>query len=70
MRRMCLANGYEESIGTRWNKADTDRDGWSDWYEVVYGGDPLRSSAALGQLGVDAIVARTVEAIRRDTAGR
>ncbi len=36
----------------------------------VYGGDPRRSSAALGQLGVDAIVARTVEAIRRDTAGR
>ena len=36
----------------------------------VYGGDPRRASAALGQLGVDAIVARTVEAIRRDTAGR
>ena len=36
----------------------------------VYGGDPRRSSAALGQAGVDAIVQRTVEAIRRDTAGR
>ncbi|OOG48191.1 creatininase [Rhodanobacter sp. C06] len=36
----------------------------------VYGGDPRRSSAALGQLGVDAIVARTVAAIRRDTTGR
>jgi len=36
----------------------------------VYGGDPRRSSAALGQPGVDAIVQRTVEAIRRDTAGR
>ncbi|WP_426662573.1 creatininase family protein [Rhodanobacter aciditrophus] len=36
----------------------------------VYGGDPRRSSAALGQLGVDAIVSRTVAAIRRDTAGR
>jgi creatinine amidohydrolase/Fe(II)-dependent formamide hydrolase-like protein len=36
----------------------------------VYGGDPRRASAALGQLGVDAIVARTIEAIRRDTAGR
>lgn len=36
----------------------------------VYGGDPRRSSAALGQLGIDAIVARTVEAIRKDTSGR
>lgn len=36
----------------------------------VYGGDPRRSSAALGQLGVDAIVARTVAAIRKDTSGR
>jgi len=36
----------------------------------VYGGDPRRSSAALGQLGVDAIISRTVEAIRKDTAGR
>ncbi|MBD8900520.1 creatininase family protein [Rhodanobacter sp. DHG33] len=36
----------------------------------VYGGDPHRSSAALGQLGIDAIVARTVEAIRKDTSGR
>ncbi|MGC1548679.1 MAG: creatininase family protein [Rhodanobacter sp.] len=35
----------------------------------VYGGDPRRSSAALGQLGIDAIVARTVGAIRKDTAG-
>ncbi|MGH8158905.1 MAG: creatininase family protein [Rhodanobacter sp.] len=34
----------------------------------VYGGDPRRSSAALGQLGIDAIVARTVDAIRKDTA--
>lgn len=36
----------------------------------VYGGDPRHSSAALGQLGVDAIISRTVEAIRKDTAGR
>lgn len=36
----------------------------------VYGGDPRRSSAALGQLGVDAIVAQTVEAIRKDTSAR
>ncbi|BFI96938.1 MAG: hypothetical protein RSP_24480 [Rhodanobacter sp.] len=36
----------------------------------IYGGDPRRSSAALGQLGVDAIVAQTVEAIRKDTSAR
>jgi creatinine amidohydrolase len=36
----------------------------------VYGGDPRRSSAALGQMGVDAIVSRTVDAIRKETAGR
>lgn len=35
----------------------------------VYGGDPRRASAALGQLGVDLIVAQTVEAIRKDVAG-
>lgn len=33
----------------------------------VYGGDPRRATAELGQLGVDAIVAATVSAIRRDT---
>ncbi len=37
--------------------------------EGVYG-DPRRSSAALGQLGVDAIVAASVEAIRRAVARR
>lgn len=36
----------------------------------VYGGDPRRSSAALGQLGIDYIVAQTVDALRKDTAGR
>ncbi|MFC4764865.1 creatininase family protein [Dyella koreensis] len=36
----------------------------------VYGGDPRRSSVALGQAGIDAIVAQTVDAIRKDTAGR
>jgi creatinine amidohydrolase len=36
----------------------------------VYGGDPRRSTAELGQLGVDAIVSRTVDAIRKDTAGQ
>ena len=33
-------------------------------------GDPRRSSAELGQLGVDAIVAATVDAIRRATVRR
>ena len=33
-------------------------------------GDPRRSSAELGQLGVDLIVARTVDAIRKATAHR
>jgi creatinine amidohydrolase/Fe(II)-dependent formamide hydrolase-like protein len=33
-------------------------------------GDPRRSSAELGQLGVDAIVAQTVEAIKLATARR
>ena len=36
--------------------------------EGVYGGDPRRASAALGQLGVDLIVKQTIEAIRKDTA--
>ncbi|MEW5304592.1 MAG: hypothetical protein WDW36_007192 [Sanguina aurantia] len=35
----------------------------------VYGGDPRRSSAELGKLGTDAIVSRTVAAIRKDTDG-
>ena len=33
-------------------------------------GDPRRASAELGQLGVDAIVARTAQAIRRSIANR
>lgn len=32
----------------------------------VYGGDPRRATAALGELGADAIVRRTVDAIRQD----
>lgn len=36
----------------------------------VYGGDPRRSSVALGQLGTEAIVSRAIEAIRKDSAGR
>jgi creatinine amidohydrolase/Fe(II)-dependent formamide hydrolase-like protein len=41
-----------------------------DAADGVYGGDPRRSSAELGRLGIDAIVERTAEAIRKDTAGR
>jgi creatinine amidohydrolase/Fe(II)-dependent formamide hydrolase-like protein len=36
----------------------------------VYGGDPRRASAALGQLGVDAIVNETVSALQKDIGGR
>ena len=36
----------------------------------VYGGDPRRASAELGRLGIDAIVTKTIDAIRKDTAGR
>ena len=36
----------------------------------VYGGDPRRASAALGQLGVDEIVSKTVTAIRASVAAR
>lgn len=38
--------------------------------EGVHGDDLRRASAALGQLGVDLIVQQTIEAIRKDTAGR
>lgn len=41
-----------------------------DAADGVYGGDPRRSSAQLGQPGVDAIVSRTIEAIRKESAGR
>ncbi|MEX6509215.1 creatininase family protein [Jiella sp. M17.18] len=36
----------------------------------VYGGDPRRSSARLGQIGVDLVVRDTVAAIRQFTAGQ
>lgn len=36
----------------------------------VYGGDPRHSTVELGQLGTDAIVSRTIEAIRKETVGR
>ncbi|MHB1951115.1 MAG: creatininase family protein [Acidiferrobacteraceae bacterium] len=35
----------------------------------VYGGDPRAASAALGRLGVRAIVQQTIRAIRKETAG-
>ena len=38
--------------------------------EGVYGGDPRRASAQLGQLGVDLIVSKTVAAIRDRVARR
>lgn len=34
----------------------------------VYGGDPRRSTAQIGQLGIDAIVSRTIAAIRKEAA--
>ena len=36
----------------------------------VYGGDPRRASAELGQMGINAIVLHTVDALRKDTQGR
>ncbi len=36
----------------------------------VYGGDPRRASPDLGQMGVDAIVLHTVDALKKDTQGR
>jgi creatinine amidohydrolase/Fe(II)-dependent formamide hydrolase-like protein len=38
--------------------------------EGVYGGDPRHSTVELGKLGTDAIVSRTIEAIRKESAGR
>jgi creatinine amidohydrolase len=36
----------------------------------VYDGDPRRSTAQLGRLGVDAIISRTIDALKKDTAAR
>jgi creatinine amidohydrolase/Fe(II)-dependent formamide hydrolase-like protein len=74
--------GYrEEEIGTHAGLADTSLMLAVDPRQVRIGllrsniefksadgvyGDPRRSSAELGQLGVDAIVAQTVEAIQKD----
>jgi len=81
--RALKQKGYrDEEIGTHAGLADTslalaidprlvrtDRMRGLARSEGVYG-DPSRASAELGQLGVDIIVARTVEAIRKDVARR
>jgi len=36
----------------------------------VYDGDPRHSTAQLGRLGIDAIVSRTIDALKKDTAVR
>ncbi|MDB5776288.1 MAG: creatininase [Herbaspirillum sp.] len=36
----------------------------------VYGGDPRRSTAEIGQLGIDAIVSRTIASIKKESAAR
>jgi creatinine amidohydrolase len=36
----------------------------------VYDGDPRRATAQLGRLGIDAIVSRTIDALKKDTAAR
>jgi len=36
----------------------------------IYGGDPRRSSAELGRLGVDAIITQTIDAIKKEIAAR
>ncbi len=38
--------------------------------EGVYGGDPRRANADIGRLGTDAIVARTIDAIRKETGAK
>jgi creatinine amidohydrolase len=80
------SRGYtDHEIGTHAGLADTslmlaidphlvrmDRIAAGQGLDPAHGvyGDPRRSSSALGELGVDAIVAQTVEAIRKATAGR
>ena len=36
-----LSNSEERTHGTHPRRADTDGDGWTDWYEVVFESDPL-----------------------------
>jgi YVTN family beta-propeller protein len=82
--RMLRERGYADAeIGTHAGLADTSlelavapqmvrlerlRSGPKPGPAEGVSGDPRRASAELGRLGVDAIVARTIEAIKRDTA--
>ena len=76
--RMLTSKGYrEEEVGTHAGLADTSltlatdpRLVRTDRLQPGDGvkGDPRRSSAELGQLGVDLIVTRTVDAIRKATS--
>ena len=63
IRRSLLA------VDPRQVRMDRLRSGASPGAPMAYG-DPRRSSAELGQLGVDAVVARTVEAIRKAVTRR
>jgi creatinine amidohydrolase len=76
--RLLKSKGYsEEEVGTHAGLADTSLTLAVDPGLVRAGrlqpgdganGDPRRSTAALGQLGVELIVTRTVDAIRKSTS--
>jgi creatinine amidohydrolase len=76
--RLLMSKGYrEEEVGTHAGLADTSLTLAVDPRLVRTGhlqsgdganGDPRRSSPELGQLGVDLIVTRTVDAIRKATS--
>ncbi|MGC1884928.1 MAG: creatininase family protein [Stellaceae bacterium] len=76
--RLLASKGYrEEEVGTHAGLADTSLTLAVDPHLVRTdrlqpgdgaNGDPRRSSAELGQLGVDLIVTRTVDAIRKATS--
>src|SRR5215471_13003158 len=76
--RLLMSKGYrEEEVGTHAGLADTSLTFAVDPHLVRTDrlqpgdgtkGDPRRSSAELGQLGVDLIVTRTVDAIRKATS--
>jgi creatinine amidohydrolase/Fe(II)-dependent formamide hydrolase-like protein len=76
--RLLTSKGYrEEDVGTHAGLADTSLTLATDPHLVRTDhlqpgdgtkGDPRRSSAELGQLGVDLIITRTVDAIRKATS--
>ena len=84
--RLLATRGYrEEEIGRHAGLADTSlmlavdprlvradrlRSGTGPYEASGVDGDPSRAGAALGQLGVELIVSRTVDAIRRSIAHR